>query len=162
MAVRGRQRGVTLPELLVVVTIIGLAVMVAVPTITETIRAARLRSATRALEATCRAVRILAVTQQQNATVVVRPAPALPAVPGPTENQYEYTDLHGRSRTETMPPGIRIVSSVSPIVFLPNGTLDTGGIPDFEAVTVPEVQTRGGMRTWEIRTSAMGVTRVVD
>jgi Tfp pilus assembly protein FimT len=145
----------------VVVTIIALAVMAAVPTMTETIRATRLRSATRSLEATFRAVRILAVTQQQNAAVVVRPAPALPSTPGPTENQYEYTDLQGRSRTERMPLGIRIASSTSPIVFLPNGTLDTPR-PDIEAITILEVETRRGTRTWEARTSAMGVTRVVD
>ena len=92
MAVRGRQDGVTFTELLVVLTIIALAV----PTMIETIRATRLRSATRSPEAIFRAVRILAVTQQQNAGVVVRPAPALPATPGPTENQYAYTDRQGR------------------------------------------------------------------
>jgi Tfp pilus assembly protein FimT len=145
----------------VVVTIIGLAILVAVPTITETIRATRLRTATRSLEATFRAVRILAVTRQQNATVVVRAAPAPPASPGPTENQYEYTDLQGRSRTERMPLGIRIASSTSPITFRPNGTLVTP-TPDAEAVTVLEVDTRRGILTWEVRTSAMGVTRVVD
>ena len=96
MAVQGRQDGVTFTELLVVLTIIALAVMVAVPTMTETIRATRLRSATRSPEAIFRAVRILAVTQQQNAGVVVRPAPALPATPGPTENQYAYIDRQGR------------------------------------------------------------------
>ena len=156
MGVSGRQRGVTLPELLVVVTIIALAVLVTVPTVTETVRATRLRSATRSLEATFRAVRIIAVTRQQDATIVVRPAPALPATPGPIENQYVFTDLQGRDRIETMPPGIRIASSTSPIVFRPNGTLDA------EAVTVLEVQTRNGLRTWEVRTSRMGVTRVID
>ena len=156
MAVRGRQGGVTLPELLVVVTIIALATMAAIPTITETVRATRLRSATRSLEATFRAVRILAVTQQQDASVIVRPAPAPPASPGPTENQYEYVDLQGRPRTGRMPLGIRIASSTTPIVFHPNGTLDG------EAVTVLEVETREGLRTWEIRTSRMGVTRVID
>ena len=51
---------------------------------------------------------------------------------------YEFTDLQGRARTETLPPGIRIVSSTSPITFRPNGTLDT------EAVTVLEVEMRRG------------------
>ena len=115
-----------------------------------------LRSATRSLEATFRAVRILAVTQQREATVDVRPGPAPPATAGPTENQYEFTDLQGRLRTERMPPGIRIAASTSPIVFRPNGTLDA------EAVTVLEVQTRRGLKTWEVRTSRMGVTRVID
>ena len=55
-----------------------------------------------------------------------------------------------------MPPGIRIASSTSPIVFRSNGTLDA------EAVTVLEVETRRGLRTWEVRTSRMGVTRVID
>ncbi len=151
-----RQRGVTLPETLVVVTIIALAVMVAVPTITDTLRAARLRTAARSLEATFRAARIIAVTQRLDMSVEVRPGPASPTPPGPTENQYSYTDLRGRPRTERMPPGIRIVSSTSPIVFRPNGTLDA------EALTVLEVQTRQGLKTWEVRTSRMGVTRVIE
>lgn len=151
-----RQRGVTLPELLVVVTIIALAVLVAVPTISDTVKTARLRSATRSLEATFRAARIVAVTQQQDSSVEVRPGPAPPIVPGPTENQYTFTDLRGIRRTERMPVGIRIVSSTSPVVFRSNGTLDV------EAVTVLEVQTREGLQTWEVRTSRMGVTRVID
>jgi prepilin-type N-terminal cleavage/methylation domain-containing protein len=151
-----QQRGVTLPELLVVVTIIGMAVLVAVPTVTETIRATRLRTAARSLEATFRAARIVAVTQRMDMSVEIRTGPAAPTPPGPTENQYSFTDLRGRPRTERMPPGIRIVSSTSPVVFRPNGTLDA------EALTVLEVQTRQGLKTWEVRTSRMGVTRVID
>ncbi len=156
MARSRRQAGVTLPEMLVAVTIIAMAVLVAVPTISETLRSTRLRTATRSLEATFRAARIVAVTQRTDMPIEVRTGPAPPTTPGPTENQYTYTDLRGIPRTETMPPGIRIVASTSPIVFRPNGTLDA------EAVTVLEVQTRQGPRTWEIRTSRMGVTRVVD
>lgn len=156
MACIRRQRGVTLPELLVVVTIIGLAVLVAVPTITETVRLSRLRSATRSLEATFRAARIVAVTQQQAMSVEVRTGPAPPTLPGPTENQYTYTDLRGVVRVARMPAGIRIVSSTSPIVFKPNGTLDAA------AVTVLEVETRQGLQTWEVRTGIIGVTRVID
>ena len=139
-----------------VLAIIGLAVMVAVPSITDSIRSARLRSATRSLEATFRAARIVAVTQRRDISVEVRPGPAAPTPPGPTENQYTFTDLRGLPRTETMPPGIRIVSSTSPIVFRANGTLDA------EALTVLEVQTHQGLKTWEVRTSRMGVTRVID
>jgi len=156
MAASRGHSGVTLPELLVVVAIIGMAVLVAVPTITDTIRSTRLRSATRSLEATFRAARIVAVTQRTDMSVAVRTGPAWPAAPGPTENEYTFTDLRGLPRTEKMPPGIRIVSSTSPIVFRPNGTLDA------EAVTVLEVQTRQGSKTWEVRTSRMGVTRVID
>ena len=151
-----RQHGVTLPELLVVVAVIGMAVLVAVPTISDTIRSARLRSATRSLEATFRAARIVAVTRRTDVSIDVRSGPAPPTPPGPTENQYSYTDLRGLSRTQGMPPGIRIVSSTTPIVFRPNGTLDG------EAITVLEVQTREGLKTWEVRTSRMGVTRVID
>jgi prepilin-type N-terminal cleavage/methylation domain-containing protein len=153
---RRRQHGVTLPELLVVVAVIGMAVLVAVPTISETIRSTRLRSATRSLEATFRAARIIAVTQRTDTSIEVRPGPTPPTPPGPTENQYSFTDLRGLTRTQGMPVGIRIVSSTSPIVFRPNGTLDG------EAITVLEVQTRSGLKTWEVRTSRMGVTRVVD
>jgi len=151
-----RQRGVTLPEVVVVVAIVAMAVLVAVPTTTDAIRGARLRSATRSLEATFRAARIVAVTQRRDMIVEVRSGPAPPATPGATENQYSFTDLRDLPRLERMPAGIRIVSSTNPIVFRRNGTLDT------EAVTVLEVQTRQGLKTWEIRTSRMGVTRVIE
>ena len=155
MGVRSSSRGVTLPELLVVVTIIALAILVAVPTISDSIRGARLRSAARQFEATLRAARILAVTQQRDSTVEVFPAPAPPTAPGPTENFYRYTDLEGREREGRMPTGIRIVSTTAPIVFLPNGTLAG---PE---VTILEVETRNGPISWELQTSRMGVTRVL-
>ena len=96
------------------------------------------------------------IASLEGKSVEVRPGPAPPTSPGPTENQYSFTDLRGLPRTERMPPGIRIVSSTSPVVFRPNGTLDA------EALTVLEVQTRQGLKTWEVRTSRMGVTRVID
>ena len=150
-----RSRGVTLPELLVVITIIGLAVAVAVPAMTDSIRGARLRSAARQFEATLRAARIVAVTMQRDTQVLVTPAPAAPATPTANENIYRYTDLESRERIGRMPIGIRIVSSTTPVTFLPNGTLTA------EALTVLEVETRQGPVTWQLITSRMGVTRVV-
>ena len=152
---RNRSRGVTLPELLVVITIIGLAVAVAVPAMTDSIRGVRLRSAARQLEATLRAARIVAVTMQQDTQVHITPAPAAPAVPTATENIYRYTDLENRERIGRMPIGVRIISSTTPVTFLPNGTLAA------EALTVLEVESRQGPVTWQLITSRMGMTRVI-
>jgi hypothetical protein len=38
-------------------------------------------------------------------------------------NEFEYVDGTGRKRVFRMPPGVRIVSSTTPIVFRPDGSV---------------------------------------
>ena len=99
---RGKHSGVTLPELLVVVSIIALAVMVAVPAISRAIHSARIRASVDHFAVTIRAVRMIAVTKQTQVELTVSIDPV---------NYYEYVDLKGMLRRYDTPTGVRIVSS---------------------------------------------------
>lgn len=139
-------RGITLPELLVVLAIIALAVTVAVPIISGAIQSARTRTAIDQFAVSLMAVRMLAVTQQAEVSLSVAADP---------ENYYEYPDRHGSTQRFEMPDGVRIVSSTDPIAFQPNGMVDGGARTVFEA-------RRSGTptETWEIETSILGVAKV--
>jgi prepilin-type N-terminal cleavage/methylation domain-containing protein len=139
-------RGITLPELLVVVAIIALAVTVAVPLISDAVRAARVRTATDEFALSLMAARMLAVTRQAPVDVTVAVDPG---------NYFEYRDRSGELQRYEMPVGVRIVSSTSPITFEPNGMVDGGASTTIEA-------RRGGssVEVWEIETSILGVSTV--
>lgn len=147
VGVTGRWRGITLPELLVVVSIIGLAVTVAVPSISRAVRSARLNTAAGQLAVSLKAARMIAVSSG---------APLDFVVAGDPDNYYEYPDKSGRIRRFTLPPGIRIVSTSSPITFQPNGAVTAPVTTTLEAelsATTTEL--------WEIRTNLSGVSKVI-
>jgi len=148
MRVETMQRGggVTLPELLVVLAIVGLAVMVAVPVISGAIQSARIRTAIDQFAVSLMAVRMLAVTQQAPVDLIVATDPA---------NYYEYPDRNGAPQRFAMPAEVRIVSSTNPITFQPNGMVAGG------ARTVLEARRSGSpAETWEVETSILGVATV--
>jgi prepilin-type N-terminal cleavage/methylation domain-containing protein len=145
---RKRQTGITLPELLVVISIIAMAVMVAVPVITRTIRSAQIRSSAEQFAVTVRAVRMVAVTKRQPVDLVVLADP---------DSAYEYLDVNGTPRRFELQGGVRIAASDSPITFNPDGSVPAA------ATTVIEVGRPGeDLQTYEIRTNRMGVASVKD
>jgi prepilin-type N-terminal cleavage/methylation domain-containing protein len=146
-----RLRGVTLPELLVVVSIIALAVTIAIPVISEAVRSARVQTATDQFAVSLMAARMLAVTRQ---------APVAVAVAVHPDNYYEYPDRNGRLKRFEMPKGVRISASTNPITFRPDGSVQDGASTTFEAV----VAGRGSER-YEVDVSILGistVTRLVE
>ena len=132
--------------MLVVISIIGLAVAVAVPLIADAVRAVRIRTATDEFMVSLMAARMLAVTRQTPVDVTVMLDPA---------NYYEYPDRRGDLRRYEMPEGVRIVSATNPIIFHPNGMVEGGARVRIEA-------TRGGGDTeiWEVETSILGVSTI--
>ena len=132
--------------MLVVISIIGLAVAVAVPLIADAVRAARIRTATDEFMVSLMAARMLAVTRQTPVEVTVMTDPA---------NYYEYPDRRGDLRRYEMPEGVRIVSATSPIRFRINGTVEGGAQARIEA------DLRGGEKEiYEVETSILGVSRM--
>jgi type II secretory pathway pseudopilin PulG len=132
--------------MLVVISIIGLAVAVAVPLITDAVRAARIRTATDEFMVSLMAARMLAVTRQTPVDVTVMTDPA---------NYYEYPDRRGDLQRYEMPDGVRIASSTSPITFRPNGTVEGGARARIEATL------RGGeTEIYEVETSILGVSKI--
>jgi type II secretory pathway pseudopilin PulG len=145
--------GVTFPELLVVVSIIGLAVAASVPLITESVRSARIRAAADQLTYSLRAARMLAVTKREVVAFTVAPHP---------ENFYAYTDTYGDERRVDLPRGARISSSTAPTIdFRPNGSIAGA---EHEVVLESGVEGRNGFEIherWTLRTNVIGVTSVI-
>ena len=139
-------RGITLPELLVVIAIIALAVTVAVPLITDAVRAARVRTAAQDLAVSLMASRMLAVTQRSPVEVTVEVDPA---------NYFEYPGRDGLLKRHPMPEGVRITSSTNPIRFQPNGMVDGGASTTLETGVSPST-----VEVWAIKTSVLGVASV--
>ena len=142
----GKCGGISLAELLVVMAIISLAVMVAVPAISTAVRSARVRAAVDQYSVTLKAARMVAVTNQAPCNVTVEIDPA---------NTYSYVDAQGRTRRASMPPGVRILSSTSPIVFRSNGSVAGGAATRIET-TIDERRTE----SWRIETNHLGITVV--
>jgi len=137
-------RGYSLPELLIVVALIGLAVAVAIPLIGDTLRMARVRSAADQLALDLRAARTVAVVKRTTVPFAINAAP---------QNTYEYTDAKGVLRHVVLPVGVRITSATpSTINFLASGAV-TGG-----ATAVMEVALGEGItERWTIQVSIAGV-----
>ena len=146
-------RGVTLPELLVVVTIISLAVAVAIPIIAGAVRSASARAAANGLSVNLRAARMLAVMTNTPREVVVQ------AEPHPrcscTQTYYEYPGRDGRIRRFDMPRGVTITSSTTPIRFLPSGAAAGRSTTVIRAEVAPD-----NVELWTIETSLVGVPTV--
>jgi prepilin-type N-terminal cleavage/methylation domain-containing protein len=142
----GRSAGFSLPEMLVVIAMIGIAVAIVIPLTAEAYRQARIRSAADQFTVDLRAARMIAV-----ATRVAAPGLDFVVAPDPA-NYYEYPDNRGNTRRVNMPTGVRIVSSTSPIRFQLNGSLAN------PATTVLEVDLSGtNKERWTVTTSIMGV-----
>lgn len=143
--VGAREGGVTLPELLVVVSIIALAVTVAIPVISEAVRSARIQTATDQFAVSLMAARMLAVTRQTPVDVTVAVHPA---------NYYEYPDRHGRLKRFELPKGVRISASSNPITFRADGSVEGGASTTFEAVV------GGAGKRYEVDVSILGISKV--
>jgi prepilin-type N-terminal cleavage/methylation domain-containing protein len=156
---RGEHRGITLPELLVVVTIIGLAVTVSIPLVSGAIRSAELRSAAAQFLVSLQAARMIAVSKQGPLDVRISAHPV---------NRYEYEDSAGRTRLSTIPSSVCIVSATSPtITFEANGSVGAAAVTTFVNKQQDGAGTGcelgGGAEGFEIRTNLLGeptVTRL--
>ena len=140
------RRGFSLPELLAVLAIAGLALAVAIPLIAEQVRQAKVRTAADQLSTSLKAARMIAVSKRKVIDVAVAVAPS---------NSYSYEGTDGKTRTIAMPDGVRIVSSTTPIRFKLDGSLPA------QATTVLEADLTGGAKErWTITTSVLGVSKV--
>lgn len=141
-------RGVSLPEVLVVVAVLALVVLVALPLAASRLREAKLRNAAQQFTTSLRAARMIAVTVGRDAVVTVSLDPV---------NAYDYIDAEGRARRVDLPPGVRIATSPASIRFRPNGSVqaDSAPITVFEATFAS-----GGIERWTVETSLSGLPAV--
>jgi Tfp pilus assembly protein FimT len=143
---RHRERGTTLTEGLVVLVLVAISITAATALVQERLQLVRIRVSAQQLAVNLRSARFTAVSQRSAAEVTVAADP---------QNHYRFTDVRGKTRTVRLPPGVRIVSSSSPIRFEANGSVPGG------ASTVLEVELTGGrVERWTIETVALGVPRL--
>lgn len=142
---RGRQSGFSLSEMLVVLAIAGLGIAIAIPLVAEQVRQAKVRGAADQIAVDLKAARMIAVSKRATINVTFATDPV---------NTYQLPRTDGSLRTMPMPSGVRIVSSTSPISFLPNGSVAA------PATTVLEASLTGGViERWTIDTSLLGVSK---
>ena len=135
-----------MPELLVVVTIIGLAVTMAIPLITDAVRSTRIRIAADQLAVSLRAARMISVTVQADVDVRIEATP---------DNYYEYVDAGGRLRHFELPAGVQIMAPDRTITFQPNGAIAAP-----TTLTLEAPLSRGVTAEWRLDTNLLGVTSV--
>jgi len=139
-------KGLSLPELLLVVSIIGLGVAASIPIISETVRSARTRAVADEFAVALRAVRMIAVTTRADAALEIV-----------GDNAYRYEDVYGRVRNYTLPEGVRIDSTTAPaIIFRPNGSVFNGA----QQVVLHSAWGGDLRETWTFDINTIGVPRV--
>ena len=108
------ESGFSLPELLVVLAIIGAFVVMAIPLVNEQIRIAELRSVSDELAVHLRSARMIAVTNHKDIVVTVSVDPT---------NEISYLDSNGQTRTIKMPGRVKIkTGSTVSITFHSDGS----------------------------------------
>jgi len=142
----GRPRGVSLPELLVVIALLALAALVTIPLTARRVHELRLRSTADQFLVTVRAARMVAATTGRRTVLTVSPHP---------DDRYEYVDAGGRTRRVDLPQGVRIdEGSALALVFRANGSLE----PPVPATVVLKARLpKGIVERWIVTTPMSGI-----
>jgi prepilin-type N-terminal cleavage/methylation domain-containing protein len=175
-----RERGVSFPELMVVIALLALAVVVTVPIVASRIHELRLRSTADRFVMALRAQRMMAVTTGKPTAVIVQAeGPPSGGQPDP-HNSYAFADRQGRLACDSsewdppmaaawpwgaapqctrveLPPGVWIEPGSTPVIgFLPNGALASAT----PATTVLRARLTGEVETWTVTTPRGGIPMV--
>lgn len=150
---RAARAGVSLPELLIVIALLGLAAMIAIPLTARRVHELRVRSAAQQFVTSLRAARMAAVATGRSFTVTLSPH-GLPQGVIP-EDSYTYDGL--RPRYVALPPGVRIdPSSTTSIVFRPNGSLEA----PTAATAIFKAKLWDGVERWTVEVPLIGIPRM--
>jgi len=113
---RKAEGGVTLPEMLIVMAIMGLLMLIAIPSVSNYIRAAKVRVSNDGIVGDLRVARYIAITNRTTSTVTF----------DSTGKSWSYTDIHGRAVTRRLEPGISFATLTNvPVTFKADGSLST-------------------------------------
>src|SRR5262249_8612574 len=125
---RTREKGFTITEMLVVITLIGLLAVIAVPNLGTFYRAYRIRTASDQLTGHLRAARQIAVTQHLPVTFTINASPA---------NNYSSTHATpgqaATTKTFSLPKEITVTNTpTGPLAYTirQNGTVTNPTTPD--------------------------------
>ena len=140
------ERGFSLPELLVVLAIIGAFVVMAIPLVNEHVRIAELRSAADGLAVHLRAARMLAVTTHQNVVVTISADPT---------NEYWYLDSNGQTRLIKMPGRVKIKTGSAPSI-----TFHTDGSSGASSTVTTESAVSTATERWILNVNTVGMVSI--
>ena len=139
--------GFSLPELMLVTTLLAIMAMFLMPMVNERVRVIKVRTMVNQFALDLSAARWTAVAGRAPVNLIVNAEPV---------NRYEYTDVRGKLRRVRMPTGVRIVSSTNPIQFRPNGSVLGGSI------TVIEMQLADDrISRWTVETNSLGIPKTI-
>ena len=116
----GRERGYSLPELLIVIALIGLFVIFGGPSINEAYKAYKIRSAANDLVTDLRALRYNAVSNRAQRSITINNQGAV------SPNQYSYTNYKGMAITVRLDYANIETTSAASITFNINGSTGAG------------------------------------
>ena len=142
-----RRSGFSLPELLAVMALVGIAIAIGIPIVNEQVRIAEVRAAADDLAMHLRAARMISVTKRKPITFTVRADP---------DNYFSYEGNNGKDRTIYTPERVKIASGSDPsILFRQNGSVDVA------SSIILESHVSGAWERWTATVNSMGLATLV-
>jgi prepilin-type N-terminal cleavage/methylation domain-containing protein len=142
-----RGNGFSLPELLAVMALLGIAIAIGIPIVNEQVRIAEVRATADQLALHLRAARMASVTRHEAIDFYVEVDP---------KNRYYYKATSGKDFEVKTPDRVKIVASSSPsIKFKQNGSVDVAA-----SITL-ESRVSGSRERWTASVSELGMATLV-
>jgi len=145
--VSGRTLGFSLPELLAVMALLGIAIAIGIPIVNEQVRIAEVRATADELALHLRAARMIAVTQRKTIIFTVNVDP---------DNSFSYEGNDGKLKTISAPERVKISdASDRSILFKRNGSVDAASSVILESVI------SGARERWTATVNTVGLATLV-
>jgi len=140
------EAGFSLPELLVVLAIIGAVIAMGIPLVNEQLRIAEVRAVADEMAVHLRAARMIAVSHHKDIVVTVS------ADPG---NSLSYEGTNGETRTITMPGRVKIKSGSAVSI-----TFHSDGSSGASSIVTAESAVSNATERWTLTVNTVGMVSV--
>jgi prepilin-type N-terminal cleavage/methylation domain-containing protein len=142
-----RGNGFSLPELLAVLALVGIAVAIGIPIVNEQVRIAEVRGTADQLALHLRAARMASVTRHEEIKFKIELDPV---------NKYSYTAASGKDLEVTTPDRVKLTAASSlMITFRQNGSVDATS-----SITL-ESRVSGARERWTATVNELGLATLV-